>query len=40
MKKNTRQLYGKLLGSMAKAYGIDVADVSKEFAVEIPQEAE
>lgn len=38
MKKNTRQLYGKLLGSMAKAYGIDVADVSKEFAVEIPQE--
>lgn len=38
MKKNTRQLYGKLLAGMAKTYGINVADVSKEFAIEIPQE--
>jgi P2 family phage major capsid protein len=38
MKKNTRLLYGKLLTGMAKTYGIDVADVSKEFAIEIPQE--
>jgi P2 family phage major capsid protein len=38
MKKNTRQQFGKLLAAMAKAYNIDVADVSKEFAIEIPQE--
>ena len=38
MNKNTRHLYGKLLAGMAKTYGIDVEHVSKEFAIEIPQE--
>lgn len=38
MKKNTRLMFGKLLAGMAKTYGIDVADISKEFAIEIPQE--
>lgn len=38
MKKNTRQRYGKLLAGKAKTYGVEVTDVSKEFAIEIPQE--